>query len=77
MKFEFHFIAFFIAFLFGIIVIFVFSDPQQIYIKNPNPFNSNKVVYTNDVGECYKIKVKEIKCKGKEKEHNYSESLTA
>lgn len=67
MKFQFNIYAFIFGIISGFIVYFVFSEPKEIYVKYPNPFNSNKTVYTNDDGECYKVKLEEIKCNGDEK----------
>ena len=70
-KFEFYFSVFIISFIVGLIVIFVFIPPQEIYIKYPNPINSQKIVYTNNDNECYKVKMDEVECKGNEEINPY------
>jgi hypothetical protein len=70
-KFEFYFSYFIISFIFGLIVVFVYTPPQKIYVKYPNPINSNKTVYTNDDNECYKVDMEEIECKGTEELNPY------
>jgi len=61
-KFNFNFIAFFIAFAIGILFIYLSSPKQKIIIKYPTPYNSNKIVYKNENDICYKYDVEEIKC---------------
>lgn len=70
-KFEFYFSYFIISFILGLIVIFVYTPPQKIYVKYPNPINNNKTVYTNDDNECYKVDMEEIECKGTEELNPY------
>ena len=70
-QFEFYFSVFLISFVIGIIVIFAFTEPKKILVKYPNPINSEKTVYTNENGECYKVKAEEIECNGNERENMY------
>jgi hypothetical protein len=76
-NFEFYFSAFIGAFILGIIVIFVFSPPQKIIVKYPNPTNSNKTVYTNEKNnECYKVISQPKKqCDNNEEEYPYFREL--
>ena len=41
-------------------------EERQIIAKTPTPFSKN-VLYTDMDGECYRIDVNEVKCKGDEK----------
>ena len=72
-KFEFYFSVFIVSFIFGLVVIFVFMPPKDIYVKYPNPINSDKIVYTNsdNKNECYKVKMEEVECKGNEEINPY------
>ena len=60
--FKFNFIAFFIAFLIGIIYVYLSTPKQKVIIKYPNPFNANKTIYKNENDICYKYEVEELKC---------------
>jgi hypothetical protein len=63
--FRFNFVAFFIAFLLGILYVYLSTPKQKIIIKYPNPFNSNKIIYKNESDLCYTYQVEESKCNEK------------
>ncbi len=68
-NFQFHFIPFFISFIIGIIYIYITTMYKHKIIKTPTPFSNQ--TYKDHDNECYKIKVKEIKCKGNEPYFNF------
>lgn len=61
-KFKFNILAFFIAFLLGMIYVYISAPKPKIVIKYPTPFNVNKLVYKSDNDLCYKYNVEEVKC---------------
>lgn len=63
--FTLNILAFIIAFAVGILYVFIDTPKQRNVIKYPTPYNSNKMVYKGLTDECYKFKVKEVKCTDK------------
>jgi len=60
--FKFNYLAFILAFAFGILFVYLSAPKQKIVIKYPTPYNVDKVVYRNQNDICYKYKLEEIKC---------------
>ncbi len=60
--FRFNILAFCIAFVVGLIFVYIDSPKQREVIKYPTPYNSNKLVYRSTSENCYKIKAEEVKC---------------
>lgn len=63
-KFHFNIYAFFIAFMLGILYIYISSPKPKVIIKYPTPYNAEKIMYQSESGDCYKFKVEEVKCDG-------------
>jgi len=60
--FKFNFVTFTLAFIFGIIYIFISTPKPRTIIKYPTPYNSDKLIYKSDNGDCYKFKSDLVKC---------------
>ena len=46
----------------GFFFAYITSKTPRIIYKYPTPYNMDKITYTDNVGNCYKYKGKEIKC---------------
>lgn len=70
--FQFHFLPFIFAFICGIIYMIAVSilEERQTISKTPTPFSKNHL-YTDIDGECYRVDVQEVKCKGDEKLYKF------
>jgi hypothetical protein len=53
---------FFISLAIGLFFGYVTAKTPRIVFKYPTPYNSEKIVYTDRVGNCYKYKASETKC---------------
>lgn len=62
LSFNFNFFAFIISFAIGILFVYLSAPKQKIFIKYPNPYNIDKIVYRNENDLCYKYKAEEVKC---------------
>lgn len=62
MQFRPNWIAFFLAFSIGIVVVYLSTPPPQIVYKFPTPYNAGKVVYRDAMDTCYKFKVDKVTC---------------
>jgi hypothetical protein len=60
--FRINWFSFVIAFLLGIIYVYISSPPTRNIIKYPTPYNANKIVYKNLDNQCYKYNAEEVKC---------------
>jgi hypothetical protein len=60
--FRINILAFMIAFVSGIIYVYMDVPKQRVIIKYPTPYNSNKLVYKGIDDNCYKFNVKEVEC---------------
>jgi hypothetical protein len=60
--FRINILAFMIAFVSGIIYVFLDVPKERVIIKYPTPYNTNKLVYKGIDDNCYKFKVKEVEC---------------
>ena len=61
-KFKFNIIAFIIAFLLGLMYVYLAAPKVKNIIKYPTPFNSNKIIYKSYSDMCYKYNAEEVKC---------------
>lgn len=55
-------LAFLVGLTIGIFLTYIYKPPPQIIIKHPTPENTNKIIYKNNDGSCYKYKATEVKC---------------
>lgn len=60
--FKLNILSFIVAFIIGLIYVYLDSPKERIIIKYPTPYNTNKNVYKGLNDDCYKYKVKEVKC---------------
>lgn len=60
--FRLNIISFVIAFIIGMIYVYINAPEQRLIIKYPTPYNVNKMVYKGLSDDCYKFKAKEVKC---------------
>ncbi len=59
---------FFIAFAVGMLVVYITTPVPEVIYKYPTQENVGKVIYQDDVGNCYKYYSEEIKCPNNERE---------
>lgn len=63
MKQYLNFKVFLLAFLLGIIIVFVTAPRHDVVFKFPSPDNAGKFVYKDDQsGSCYKYFAKSVEC---------------
>ena len=55
-------LIFFISLAIGLFFYYVTAKTPRIVFKYPTPYNSDKIIYTDTVGTCYKYKASEITC---------------
>jgi hypothetical protein len=60
--FKFNILAFIIAFVLGILYVYLDSPKPKMVIKYPTPYNAKKLTYKGLTGECYQFKASEIEC---------------
>ena len=60
--FRINWYSFIIAFLLGVIYVYISSPPIRNVIKYPTPYNANKIVYRDHNQQCYKFNAEEVKC---------------
>jgi hypothetical protein len=60
--FKFNLLAFFIAFVLGMIYVYLDAPKKKLIIKYPTPYNVNKITYKGLTDECYVFDAKEVKC---------------
>ena len=51
---------FFISLGIGLFFAYITAKTPRIVFKYPTPYNSDKIIYTDTVGTCYKYKANEI-----------------
>jgi hypothetical protein len=56
--------AFFLAFLVGLVYVYLDKPRVDLVYTYPTPDNIDKVTYTDEAGVCYKFKMKEVECFG-------------
>jgi len=61
-KFEFNFIAFFVAFAIGMLYVYMTTPKPNIVIKYPSPFNAGKIVYRDDSDTCFIFNANKVEC---------------
>ena len=61
-EFQFNLLYFFMAFVVGMLYVYLDSPKPRIIIKYPTPYNIDKLIYKGLSEECYKFKVKEVEC---------------
>ena len=55
-------LIFFISLGIGLFFYYVTAKTPRIVFKYPTPYNSDKIIYTDTVGTCYKYKASEVVC---------------
>lgn len=60
--FQFHYVAFIVAFLVGLVYVYLNVPKPKVIIKYPTPYNSQKLTYMGLTGECFKFKAEEVDC---------------
>ena len=53
---------FIISLSIGLFIVYCTAPVPEIIIKYPTPENSDKMVYEDDVENCYKFKTTEVEC---------------
>ncbi len=53
---------FMISLAFGLFIVYCTSPTPEIIIKYPTPENSDKLVFKDDVDNCYKFKTEMVDC---------------
>jgi hypothetical protein len=53
---------FFISLAIGLFFAYITAKTPRIVFKYPTPYNSDKIIYTDTVGTCYKYKANEVSC---------------
>ncbi len=61
-QFHFNIAAFIVAFVIGIIYVYIDAPKARIVVKYPTPYNANKIVYKGLNEDCYKFKAIEVEC---------------
>lgn len=61
-RFRINFYSFFIAFFIGIFYVYINAPQKRMIIKYPTPYNSDKLVYRGQTGDCYKFHAEEVNC---------------
>lgn len=60
--FNFNIYAFFIALFIGFLYVYISTPKIRTIIKYPTPYNYDKSTYQTDTGDCFKFRIKEVKC---------------
>jgi hypothetical protein len=55
-------LVFFISLGVGIFFYYITAKTPRIVFKYPTPYNSDKIIYTDTVGTCYKYKATSVTC---------------
>jgi len=58
---------FFISLSIGLFFAYITAITPRIVFKYPTPYNTDKIIYTDAVGTCYKYKATETKCPADDK----------
>ena len=61
--FTFRWLAFFVAFAVGMLIVYAIEPPVTIVTKYPNPDNAATQVYRDIAGGHYKYRVEDVECK--------------
>jgi len=60
--FRLNIVAFLIAFVIGLVYVYINVPKPKIVVKYPTPYNSDKLTYMGLSGECYKFKSEQVAC---------------
>jgi hypothetical protein len=60
--FKLNIVVFLIAFIIGLVYVYVNVPKSKIIVKYPTPYNSDKLTYMGLSGECYKFKAEQVAC---------------
>lgn len=60
--FVFNILSFLLAFCMGLFYVYMKSPDERKIIKYPTPYNTHKITYMGENGDCYRFKTEEIKC---------------
>ena len=55
-------IIFLISLCIGLFYVYLSTDKPEIIIKYPSPYNTDKIVYTDKAGMCYKYAIEKVLC---------------
>jgi len=55
-------LIFFVSLSIGLFFAYITAGAQRVIFKYPTPYNSDKIIYTDATGTCYKYKTSEIQC---------------
>lgn len=61
-KIMFNIPVFFLVFCAGLLYVYLFTPHKQIVIKYPNPYNADKLIYSDNNNTCYKYKANKVDC---------------
>jgi hypothetical protein len=62
MKLQINWYAFIIAFVVGMIYIYLREPDVKVFTKFPSPVNAGKVVYVDHANNCYTYIAREMTC---------------
>jgi len=62
MEYQFRWGWFLVAFAIGVFYVYLVKPKPLIVYKYPTPYNAGKVIYSDNVGSCYKFKVENVSC---------------
>tara|TARA_B100000902_G_C27188061_1_gene852429 strand:- start:494 stop:754 length:261 start_codon:yes stop_codon:yes gene_type:complete len=57
---------FLISLCVGLLMVYCTTPMPDVIIKYPTPFNSHRMVFKDDVDNCYKFNTHEVSCPKKE-----------
>ena len=61
-KVMFNIPVFLLVFCLGLLYVYLFTPHKQIVVKYPNPYNADKLIYSDNTNSCYKYKANKIDC---------------
>ena len=64
-----HVPTFIISFAIGIFFVYIYAPKYQTIYVYPNVENTNKILYKDSVGTCFKLKPNPVQCSNKK--NNY------
>jgi len=59
---KFSFFYFIVGFFIGFVLWYIFKYSPKIIIKQPDPNNSDGLLYKDEQGVCYRYRSKNINC---------------
>ena len=60
--FKLNLVAFLVAFVVGMVYVYLNVPKPKVVIKYPTPYNSGKLTYMDLSGNCYKFKANQVTC---------------